>query len=74
MGTAPREAVTDPNKKADFLSSVLFNVLVQMTKGPVYIVTRTTPDDDGFEALRLMRDQLGRAKQQSMISAWRRIR
>lgn len=40
-----------PHEKADYLSSVLSNLRLQMTKGPAHIVTRTTLDDNGFETL-----------------------
>ena len=63
----------DPMKRADYLSSVLFNVLLQLTKGPAYVLTRGTPDDNGFETLRLLRDQFGKTKRQTMISTLMRI-
>lgn len=54
-----------PHKNIDFLSSVLFNLLLQMVAGPDY---RTTLDDNGIDTLRLLREQLGEMRRQTMIS------
>lgn len=45
-----KRRVTDPYNKSDNLSSVPFNVMLQMTKGTVYIVTWIRPDDKMFES------------------------
>lgn len=38
-----------------------------------YTVTKTILDDNGFETLRLLREQFGRTKRQTMISTLMRI-
>lgn len=47
---------TDPTNPPDGLPIVLFNILLQLTNGPAYAVTTTTPDDNGFDTLRLLRE------------------
>lgn len=48
-GATRREEVTDPNKKANYLSSVRWHVLVPMTKGPASMETRSTIDATRFD-------------------------
>lgn len=47
----------DTNSQAKYLASVLFVVLLQMAKGPAYVLMRTTRDDNGSETLRLDEDR-----------------
>lgn len=43
----------DLTKAVDDLFSAMINLLLQLTKGPAYMVTRATPDDNGFDNLRV---------------------
>lgn len=58
---------------ADYLASVLFNLVLQITKGPAYTVTRTTVDDKRFETERPLQERFGRTRRQTMISILTRI-
>lgn len=55
-----RQDITDPHKNADDLSSALFSMLLQMTKGPPQTATRAAYDDRGFDTLRLLRYHSGK--------------
>lgn len=48
---------------AECLASVLFNCLEQITQGPASTGTRATFGDNGFDALRLLREQFGRTNE-----------
>lgn len=71
--TEKREEVTDPFRKANLLPSMLFNIMVHMNKRAAYTVTNTTPDDNGFEMLRLRRAQFGWTKRDTMSSTLMKI-
>lgn len=58
---------------ADWLASVPFNLLLQITTGPACTVTRTTLDDDGVETLQLLREQVGRTTRPTMSSTLMRV-
>lgn len=62
-----------PTMGADYLASVLFNLHVQITKGPAYTVTRSTVDDKAFEMLRLLGEHVGRTRRQTMNSTLMRF-
>lgn len=38
-----------PTQATDYLASIVFNLLQQLTKGPADTMTRSMPHDDGFE-------------------------
>lgn len=65
--------IQNPIKKADYLSSVLLNLLLQMMQGPAYIVTRAMLDNNGCEALRRLQAHFGKTKRQMAISMLMRI-
>lgn len=58
-----------------YLSSVLFNALLQLTTCHYLVstVTRTMPDDGGLDTLRLVREEFGRTKRQMAITTLMRI-
>lgn len=64
---------TDPAKPADSVSSMVSDVLLQLSKGPPYTVTRMIPDDSGVGTPRLLREEFGRTKRQTMITTLMRI-
>lgn len=47
----------------DYMASVLFHILLQVTKGAAYTVTRTTVDDNGFDTLRLLQQQFWQSEE-----------
>lgn len=57
-----------PAMGADYLASVLFNVVLHTTKSRAYTVTRTALHDSELETLRLLREQFGRTRRTTMIS------
>lgn len=59
--------------RSDYMAPVLFNVLLQVTKGATNTVTRTTVGDNGFDTLRLSQPPFGRTKRQTIISTLMRI-
>lgn len=69
-GAPQRDEVTDPHKNADFLASVLLQVLVQMTKGPACTVTtigRMTKDSRCCDYCEIC---VWRPKRRTVIASW----
>lgn len=54
QGTAQPDEMTPLYKKVDNAASRVFKVLVQMTEGPAYIMTRTTQSDHGLDIVCLL--------------------
>lgn len=55
------------------MGTVLFNLLMSLTKSPAYTVTISTTNDNEFEALRPLMVQYGNTKRHTMISMLMRI-
>lgn len=52
--------------RVDYLAPALFNILLQLKKGPAYVLTGTTIDDNGFDTMRVLREQFGNTKRQTI--------
>jgi hypothetical protein len=54
-------------KKACTMSNVIYNLLMQKTKGQAYVLIRTCAVMNGFECLRTLQSQFGRARRQRVL-------
>lgn len=60
-----QQVLPDSSKRARYLSSVLFNILLQMTKG--------LHADESYDAFRVLRQQVGKTTRQSMSCTLMRV-